>query len=286
MTSTVAGEAARLWRQVEPDRIAVSWRSLLVRLLLVLVGAQQAAAGRADGYLTEVLDAQGLDPDPVGGVRIRSGSLAGVASDGRDLSGLLYRPVVTTLAGIGAGATVDRALAGGAAHLDMIVRTQVADAGRVADQVALTARPSVTGYVRMVVGGTCSRCILLAGQRYRWNTGFQRHPNCDCVHVPAAEDTADDVRTDPRRYFGSLDAAEQDRVFTKAGAEVIRDGADIGQVVNARRGMYTAADGRKLTREGARRRRMERLMPEQILRDAAGNRDEAIRLLRQHGYLI
>ncbi len=98
------------------------------------------------------------------------------------------------------------------------------------------------------------------------------------------------MRTDPRKYFASLSSAEQDRVFTKAGAEAIRAGADIAKVVNARRGMQEATlFGRKVlaTSEGAtiRGARAVRLMPETILRDAAGNRDEAVRLLKLHGYL-
>lgn len=42
--------------------------------------------------------------------------------------------------------------------------------------------------------------------------------------------------TGPGDYFESLDRAEQDKIFTKAGAQAIRDRADINQVVNARRG--------------------------------------------------
>jgi hypothetical protein len=77
-------------------------------------------------------------------------------------------------------------------------------------------------------------------------------------------------------------------VFGQAGAAAIRDGADLGQVVNARRGMYTAA-GRSLTVESTTRRGVApgkvRLMPEQIYREARGDRDEAIRLLKRFGYL-
>jgi hypothetical protein len=166
--------------------------------------------------------------------------------------------------------------------LDMIVRTQVADAGRVADQVATTARTRATGYVRMLVGRSCSRCAVLAGRNYGWNAGFDRHPRCDCIHVPARENTANDLRTNPKRYFGSLSAAEQDRQFTKAGAEAIRAGADVAQVVNARSGLYTAG-GRLYTTAAAGPR--PRLMPEQILREANGDRAEAIRLLRLHGFV-
>ena len=84
-----------------------------------------------------------------------------------------------------------------------------------------------------------------------------------------------------------MDEAEQDRVFGKAGAQAIRDGADIARVVNARRGMYTAG-GLRLTREATTRRgigRPVRLMPEEIYRQANGNRGEALRLLRLHGYI-
>jgi hypothetical protein len=80
----------------------------------------------------------------------------------------------------------------------------------------------------------------------------------------------------------------------------------MSRVVNARRGMETAAraqggtGGRLTTRqvfgrdvftttEAVTRRginREIRLMPEQIYIEAGGNRDEALRLLRLHGYLI
>jgi len=107
----------------------------------------------------------------------------------------------------------------------------------------------------------------------------------DCIHIPAREDSADDLRTDPRRYFDSLTAAEQDRQFTKAGAEAIRSGADIAQVVNARSGLYSAG-GRLLTTTAAKARGQGgvRLMPDQIFRDAK-DREDAIRLLRRFGYL-
>lgn len=100
--------------------------------------------------------------------------------------------------------------------------------------------------------------------------------------MPVAEDVPDDVRTDPKAYFASLDGAGQDELLGKAGADAVRAGADLAKVVNARRGMQTA-DGRLYTTEAAGRR--PRLMPERIFRDAR-DRDDAIRLLRLHGYLL
>jgi hypothetical protein len=277
--------AAVAWRDLDTARIARSWLELVGTRLLAQVSAAQLAAARgARGYVDRVLRvARGGRLRPAG--HVVPERLAGVASDGRPLETLLFQPALTTLREIESGRPVRESTVIGYAQLDMIVRTQVADAGRMATGVEIAATPTL-GYVRMVNPPACSRCVILAGRFYRWNSGFQRHPNCDCIHIPAAEASADDLTTDPRAYFDSLPEAEQDRIFTQAGAHAIRDGADIGRVVNARRGLYTAG-GRRLTREGTRRRgaRRVRLMPEQIYRDANGDRDEAIRLLRLHGYL-
>lgn len=274
-------ELARLWRLIDRNHIAASWRGLLADALVVLGTSQAAAAASAGIYVDDVLAASGIEAAAAG--RIRPGAFAGIASDGRDLAGLMFRPAVETLKQIQHGASPARAVGVGRFVLDMISRTQVADAGRVAVGAAITARPEVRGYVRVVVGKTCARCLILAGRRYEWNQGFLRHPRCDCRHIPVAEDVPGDVATDPRAYFDSLDEAEQDQLLGKAGADAVRAGADMAKVVNARRGM-TTADGRLYTTEAAGRR--PRLMPEQIYREAGGSRDEAIRLLRLHGYIL
>lgn len=305
------------WQDLDTSDIARSWLQLVFRRLIGPVYAAQLAVSRgAQDYVGRVTAAYNRHrrrqiPTPT--VHVEPTRLAGVASDGRELPTLLYQPAITTLRAIERGATVRQATAIGGTHLDMIVRTQVADAGRVATGVETVATPTL-GYVRMLNPPSCSRCVVLAGRFYRWNTGFQRHPRCDCIHIPATEDVANDLRTNPRAYFDSLSEAEQNRAFTNAGAQAIRDGADLARVVNARRGMTTAGttetrerdDGqvvnvhtRRLTTtrvmgrdvftttEGTRRRgaRRIRLMPEQIYLEAAGDRAEAIRLLRLHGYL-
>ncbi|MEU0081376.1 hypothetical protein ABZY58_26040 [Micromonospora tulbaghiae] len=248
--------ARQLWARVDPDNIGRSWATQLVDLVPITNAAQFAAAVTADSYLDAVLDAQGADPAPR--ARVVPAALAGVASDGRPLPSLLYEPAITTLTAIGAGVDVHRALAGGYATLETVVRTQVADAGRVADHVAMAVRDA-DGYVRMVVGDTCGRCVVLAGRRYRSAEAFDRHPCCDCVHVPAAEDTIDAIATNPRTWFDSLSPEEQDRQFTKAGAASIRLGADIGQVVNARRGaLGLAPAGARITAAEARMLRGDR----------------------------
>lgn len=280
----VAGEA---WSQVDPDNIRGSWGAQSSRVTLAVAGAQQAVASQADDYLGAVLAEQGLATDSVG--RVAPSAFAGIASDGRPLSSLVQQPAIATLAAIKSGHTTPRALAMGRSSLDMIVRTQVADAGRTADQVSLVAHPAATGYVRLLVPPSCARCAILAGRWYRYSAGFQRHPRCrpgDCRHIPAPENLARDLTTNPRSYFDSLGEAEQNRIFGEAGARAIRDGADMSQVVNARRGMYTAG-GRLRTTVSTTRRGVAppgRLMPEEIYR-LASSRQQALDLLASNGYL-
>lgn len=236
VTAATKAALAR-WETVVPTRVGASWNAVLPEVMTIVAGAQLAAARAADTYVDSALDSQNMRADADG--RVVAGLLAGIASDGRTLDGLLRSPAVATIQALNGGATVSRAMATGQATLDMIVGTQVADAGRVADGIAITARPRV-GYVRMLTPPSCSRCAILAGRWYRYDAGFDRHPRCNCTQIPASEDTAGDLRTDPQAYFDSLSKEEQDRIFTKAGARAIRDGADMGQVVNARRGMTTA----------------------------------------------
>lgn len=283
----------REWARMGDD-FDVSWRAVGPRLMTLVAAAQLGAAKNGAAYVPRALAETGQSADAEGDVV--PGALSGVASDGRPLESLLYGSVVKAKTAQ-AGSTQER-LDAGRRWLDMATWTQVADAGRGGASVAMAARPAVTGYVRMLNPPSCSRCAVLAGRWYRWNAGFARHPKCDCRHIPATENIAGDFTTSPERYFDSLSKSEQDRIFTNAGAEAIRDGADIGRVVNARRGMSTAQSGRLARRsidgrdvytttEATTRRgtgRKVRLMPESIY-EIAEDRADAIRLLKVHGYL-
>ena len=102
---------------------------------------------------------------------------------------------------------------------------------------------------------------------------------------------------DPYEYFQSLSPEEQTKYFGRSEARAIRDGADIYQVVNARRGMTRvgARPGRRarLTYEGTSRhgnfgRRgaaRARLTVDEIYR-TAGTRTRALRMLEEEGYVL
>lgn len=282
-----------MWAEVDPNRIVDSWAAQVPDLTNIVAGAQLGAARQADPYTTAALDAE--DVDPAAEAAVDPAGFSGTASDGRGLASLLTNPVVVTLLSIQDGMDVARALLSGRSNLDMLVRTQVADAGRAADQVSITARPKATGYVRVAVGKTCARCLILAGRSYQWNTGFLRHPRCDCIHVPRGIAQAGRLMQDPRRIYDQMSEAERIRAgFTRADQRAIALGSDLDQVVNAKRGMYTAG-GHRFTREGTTRRGFARsrlgpgtprITPEEIFRVAGDDRDEALRLLYRNGYLL
>ena len=244
--SRLAGVAAAAARR--------AWRSGSVAGLVAAVAALQTRAAQDAGSAVEEMVAeQGLDADPVSG--LVPASLAGVASDGRPLASLLR--------------AADSVLS-----LETMVRTQVADAGRVAEGIATAVRPRLDGHTRFLTAPSCARCAILAGRFYRWSAGFLRHPRCDCVMVPTTVEASAGLVSDPMAEF----RAGQIRGMSKADVEAVREGADLGRVVNVRRksaGLSIA--GRTVERGG-------RPTPEGIYRFAS-DRDEALSLLERFGYI-
>ena len=283
--------AARLWREIDTDNLAADWTRKVHRVAALVAAGQLEAARQADPYLAELL----VDAESVG--QVNAEALSGIASDGRDLTDLLMYPVWSALSALRRGLSLAAALVSGQALLDLLARTMVSDAGRAADLIAMAARPAVTSYVRVVELPACARCIILAGREYGLSTGFQRHPRCDCTMEPVTANYKPDI-VSPEAVYESMSPAERRKAFGEVGMEAIDQGADIAQVVNARRGMTTATRyGRTVeaTTEGQTRRGLTRgrrpngaprLMPEEIMRIAGDDRDEAIRLLTRNGYII
>ena len=299
--------AGRAWDQL-PASDLNSWVDLMPRLTATVAALQLRAARDADPYLSAVLKEENARADPEG--RVRTAAFVGVAGDGRPVESLLYEPAIGVKEAIGQGLSVQDAMASGRSSLGLMVATAVQDAGRAAVSSAMVARPKVTGYVRMLNPPSCSRCAVLAGKHYKWNAGFERHPRCDCRHIPASEDVAGDLRTDPLEAIKAGQVTGLSQADTKA---ILEDGADVGQVINAHRGMSTAqvfGQRLKTTSEGTTRRGLAgirlgaknadavrlpgqryhratapRLMPESIYR-IAESREDAIRLLKRNGFII
>lgn len=343
----------RAWRRMARGNWERNWRDDVgPNIQQVVLEAQSASAASADAYVAAVLAELGIEPEVPTALNVDA--LVGVGGDGRPVESLTYGAVIESVKAQYEPSVLDlppdqalqEAMDAGQTWMDAAIATILADTARAAETASTAQRTWVTGYVRMIEPGACSRCVILAGKRYRWNEGFLRHPRCRCRHIPAAEAMAGDLTTDPQAYFDSLPSAadlnerypdltvamrrqaglySQEDVFTKAGAEAVRLGADIRQVVNARRGMYTAQHnvrgwipkgrmtqieiyGRKafVTTEGTtvrglagknlgelekiagrtyRSSKIPRLMPETILAEAKSPED-AVRLLKRFGYIL
>lgn len=102
--------------------------------------------------------------------------------------------------------------------------------------------------------------------------------NCDCRHIPASEDVAGDLRTDPYAYFNSLSKEAQEKVFGRSEARAINDGGDIYRVVNIKQNGLATARGH------ARYGTPSRMTVDDIYR-TAGHRTNAIRMLEEQGYI-
>lgn len=277
LTVATLGLARTAWRQMGSDFDA-SWRTVGPQLELIAMSAQLGAARGADPYLRAVLPELGMADDPVAQVVPRA--FVGTAGDGRPVASLLYGAVTAAKAAQISLPLVE-SLARGGRFLDMATHTLVADTSRDAVSSGITARPNVAGWVRMLRPPSCPQCVVLAGKWFRWNRGFQRHPRCDCYHVPAGEGMAGALTTSAKAAV----EAGQVRGLSAADSRAVADGADVARVVNAHRGMSTAqVAGRSVSSTAEAAGRGVRLRPEGIYQ-VARDRDDALRLLARFGYL-
>lgn len=295
------------WATLDQANLDASFAKISPRLVGAIGAGQMLASTGADNYVAQTTAAQGLATAAAGRVdpRAFAGLVYPFATDADQspewtMQELVRQPLITAKVAIAKGQPVDTAMMQGRVQLVRLATTQVQDAGRGAVSVGMVQRPEVEHYIRVLTPPSCSRCVVLAGMISTWDTAFLRHPFCDCINVPVGDiDRAKDFHINPHSYFDSLSKTAQDDVFTVAGAQAIRDGADIYQVVNSRRGMQTTViGGQKIstTTEGTTKRglarqrlgsaRIPRITPEQIYKDAGGNRDTAIALLQRFGYIL
>ena len=261
-----------------------AWIGKVQRAALIVAAGQIRAASLASDYAASY--------GATGELELVPSAFGGLASDGRPLDSLL---VGASFAATAAASRVDstadaltESTRAAQSWLLMVARTQVADAGRAALRSSMAAYDMTS--IRVANPPCCPRCAILAGQVSHWMEGFQRHPGCDCTMQPTAQGN-----------FISMDddvPMDQIRGLSKADREAIEMGANINDVVNAQRGMYTAEMyGKRLkaTTESTTQRssafpgrdhpNTPRLRPEAIMKYADGDRDEAVRLLTRYGYM-
>ena len=269
-----ARAAQSLWSRMGSD-FDSSWLQIRYPLVGLLTAGQLAAATDGAAYVPQVLAETRQVDLPVGDVV--PFTFSGRSSTGLELEPVLYNSVVRTKSRVAQGDSVEDALSSGGKYLSMVMLSEMADAARGATSAGMSARPGVAGYVRMLNTPSCVRCVVLAGKWFRWNQGFQRHPRCDCRHIPAAESMAGEMSTDPYAYFNSLSKDEQNKLWGFNDARAVRDGGDIYRVTNVRnRGIGTAKSNK---RYGTPRVTIDDIY------STAGTRSNAIRMMREEGYI-
>lgn len=295
-----SNEARRLWAQIGADVYAGSAR-VTPQLVAMMTAAQAAAATGSQEYVETAVQLQGGNPDPAG--TVSPAAFGGAASDGRDLAGLLAWPAFEVNNLVDGGMPIARALGIGLVHLTRIVTTQVQDAARISTGVGTVNDRRTAGYIRVVSGAACSRCLILAGRWYRYNAGFARHPHCDCTQAPAIEHTEPQS---PKALFNAMTPQQLRQAgWSDADVKAINDGADLYQVTNAHRGLRSvsiAGHDITITTHGATRRGLAgkrlgaprkraavRLTPESIYAEGqrlGWSRDEILRQLTRNGYIL
>ena len=240
-TSTAA--VKKLWSRMGPD-FDSSWESVRQPIVQTVRNGRLASAVDASVYTGRVLAETGQVAPAVGAVV--PAAFVQFTPTGTDVGDYLDTSIVRAKQAVAGGADVRSALRVGGDWLMGALLTMFADTARDVVSADIAQRPLLTGYVRMLNAPSCARCVLLAGKWFRWNQGFQRHPRCDCRHIPASEDLAGDFQTDPYEFFKSLSVTEQERLFGKNEAEAIREfGADIYRTMNIKmRGLGSAKANR------------------------------------------
>lgn len=294
LASAAFTEAGTAWRRVNPGSIVSSWQSMMPAVVGAVMIAQSETITRNEQYIDFAFNEQNIDG--IDG-RLRPGSIVGtMPATGAALEAALAGVAFHTLDYVGRGRGVRESLDGGMLELSQLVQEAVADASRAASSVRIGTATTNVGYTRVVSANCCARCAVLAGRYYDWNTGFLRHPNCLCLHFPSTAVGATETATDPYKHFEALSEKEQDRIYTKAGAEAIRNGADMNQVVNSRRGMTTSG---RFTSEGSAKRGRgyyktsstagqagkRRLSVDEIMRRTKGDKAQFASMLNDYGYI-
>lgn len=320
----------RQWRRMGSDFDA-SWSAILPSVLAIIGTAQRRTAELADAYIPAVLEETGqlravpaaAETNVLAFVGVTGAgtavadqvSLAPIRAKQARQSQIFADGSTTTML---PGMTEAQALASAGKWLTATAGTILSDTGRAVETTGIATR-NVGGYVRMLNPPSCGRCAVLAGRFYRKNQGFQRHPGCDCRHIPASEAIAGDMTLDLHAYLDSLDEAGQVKVLgSKANLEAWRDyGAEPQQIINAYRGGIRTAQGTygggtvKFTTDASTRRSLAtyrmrnasrldldagqvilpngkraivRRMPETILRTTQG-REQVLRQLRLYGWI-
>lgn len=290
LTALTLAETSRIWNLTSSGNFGDTAARVSAELEAVLKSAQAMAVDVASGYVRDASLELGL---PTPSYNLNSAAVVGITGSGMPVASLPGGAISQTIKGFRSrGLTVFQAVQTGKKVLQRDVVTLLNDTRNVVEKVGFNSR-QVTLYVRGLTPPSCGRCVVLAGKTTGDKEPFLRHPQCDCVNIPATSREATAWHTSAQGYLQSLDDAQLLKLLgSKANLQAFRDGASFNQLINAyrRKGYVRSAQmyGRevKVTLNGSGRTRSKiRLMPESIYR-FADSPEDARRLLRVHGWIF
>ena len=254
-----------VWGAIDPEGDwAAQWSRLVLDASLITASAQLGAAIDGAASVPASLVQSGYPEKQL--ATVNPAGFAGwmQADNGAmvDLPTALYAaPVVRARMATG---TIAEKMRAGLSMLEALVQVAVADAAR----HAATAQGAATANTVNVFYDPppmCQRCAVIVGRRYKFGTQFARHPGCDGQTQIMSE-----------RDESQIPALGMDDVtdLTQAQRKAIEDGADFNQVVNTQ-----SRNPGLVTPRG-------RLTPAGIYAEAGDDRQRAIDLLREHGYIL
>ena len=295
----VAVRAARhAWSRVDKNNIRGSWARVKQPLVNILSDIQEQAVDAGLDANVDVMAEIGQYSAPE--ALVDSRAFSKFSSGGVPLDEWIDRPAIRALEFIKEGVGVDEALGRVSGLFSSSVATNLADVIRQAQQADIAARKNM-GFIRCCNADACKWCIVLSGKIYRYNTGFERHMNCHCYHLPVNLDDVGsvmDIAPSPIELFNRMSESEQNKTFGMTGAKSIRAGADIGQIVNSK------LDSTRITKSSRSyfalqlkdkgftlpsakdksRKPFRRLTVDECW--ASGSRKEAIQRLKNNGYIL
>lgn len=316
-TNNLIKTVMQIWRKHAQDDFDTAITDSMPELLAMLDAAQYATACDAIAYTRASMQRQiGIRMPPQW--NITATQWVGVNGNGMPTWHTLADAAIKAKQAVSEGQHTTIALQRAGVTLVVRSRTALADTYRGAAESTARAIRYDCGYVRALNPPSCGRCVLLAGQPCG-RTPFERHPQCDCIAEWTPNGIDRSMLASPGEYLDSLDDQQLASVLgSRANARAYRDGADLNQLINAyrRKGAVGVAQqyGRavKYTTEGTTRRgsaawRMRRagyakeylknggrymkldrprLMPETIYQIAGNNRERALTMLRDYGWIL
>jgi len=165
----------------------------------LLLGKVEEASARivadAVDYVPSVLEETGQARRLAPAGELVPSAFVGVDGSGRHPRGLYGNAPILAKQAVAGGATAPQALTETGKWLVTATATLLADVARAVETTQM-GNHRVGGYVRALSLPSCSRCAILAGRWYADSVAFQRHPRCDCRHVPMAEAYANEYVLD------------------------------------------------------------------------------------------